>query len=140
MIWILKIVIMVIYGPLCPTPVPTIYFNGIHIGIYENNTLECIFNVICNGNGFVCGENIIVSDMSDENFYYGGHYGYHECPTPAPSTNFNGIHTGLRRNNILKSVYGIDYNEYVFDNEICNGMIFGMFIFIFFLIFFSLSF
>ena len=82
--------------------------------------------------------------MNNENFYYNGHYGYHECPTPtptpAPTTNFNGIHTGLRRNNILKGVYGIDYNEYVFDNEISNRMIFGMFIFIFFNFFFLVLF
>ena len=115
---------------MCNTA-PTIYFNGIHIGLYENNILECIFNVIYNGKGFVCGKNIIVNDMNNENFYYNGHYGYYEypTPTPAPTTNFNGIHTGLCGNNILKGVYGIDYNEYVFDNEISNGKIFGMFIF-----------
>ena len=130
-------------GPLCPTPAPTIYFNGIHLGIYANNILECIFNVICNGKGFVCGKNIIVNDMNNENFYYNGYYGHYEypTPTPAPTTNFNGIHTGLRGNNILKGVYGIDHSEYVFDNEISNRMIFGMFIFIFFkFCFFSLFF
>ena len=98
----------------CPTPAPTIYFNGIDIGIFENNILECIFNVICNGNGFVCGKNIIVDDMNNENFYYNGYYEYYEyptptpAPTPGPTINFNGIHTGLRRNNILKGVYCVD--------------------------------
>ena len=102
--------------PLCPTPAPTTNFNGIDVGICENNILECIFNVICNENGFVCCKNIIVNDMNNENFYYNGYYGYYEYLTPPTPTSatmfvFNETCNGLCGINIVKGIFGVGLCE-----------------------------
>ena len=41
------------------------------------------------------------------------------CPSPTSATliNFSGNDTRLCENDILKGVFGVDYNEYVFGNE-----------------------
>ena len=69
-----------------------------------------------------------VKEINNEKFYNTG-YNY-PTPTSAPSTTtaiiFNGIVNGLSKNDILKGVFSVDCNKYVFDNamnnEICNGM------------------
>ena len=53
------------------------------------------------------------------------------APTPAIVFYFNGINTELCENNILKGVFGVDCHEYIFDNDINNGLDGGMFIFMF---------
>ena len=110
---------------------------------YQEIIFWDVFSVVCNENGFDIGENIIVNDMNNENFYNYGYYGYSEyptaTPTPAltPTIEYNETGNGIPGINVLKGVFGVDYNKYVFDNEICNEINNGM-IFFFFSNFFSL--
>ena len=111
----------------CPTPRPPIVdFINIGYGISGIVAFKCIFNIDCNKNRFVCGENIIVNDINNENFYNT------ECfyPTPhlahAPASTpttimFNGIDKGLCENDILKAVFEIGLCKNKYDNQIiCN--------------------
>ena len=113
--------------PPTPTSALTFYFNGIDIGLCKNDILGCIFDIVYGEYCFDIGENIIVNDMNNENFCNNGYYGYYyptPSTTPTPRATvfyFNGIGIGIPGIDILKSVFGIDYNEYVFDHEINNN-------------------
>ena len=70
------------------------------------NVLECVFNVVCNGNDFVCGKN-------KENFYNNDVLLSPRPIAPAPVTQrttaiiLNGIDNGIIGNNILKGVLNV---------------------------------
>ena len=109
--------------PRHATSTPTFYFNYIGVGLRENFVFECIFNADCNGMGF----DYDLSNISECDF--NGNVcdcGYYSTPTPCPTPQiiliFNIIDTGLCENDLLKGVFGVDYNEYVFGNEMDNEM------------------
>ena len=120
-------------GNLCngyyPTPRPPIIdFINIDNGISGIVAFKCIFSIDCNENGFLCGENIIVNDINNENFHNNGYFYPTSYPAHTPATTlttiiFNGIDKGLSENDILNGVFGIGLCKNKFDNEIiCNDM------------------
>ena len=110
-----------IYPTPAPKPATPINFIEIDIGLCGNNIFECIFNVVCNGIGFVIGKNIIVNDINNENFcdyeYYCGDLfnGYYPTPTPQIIFIYNKTGNGLPGFNVH-----LCENNVI--NEICNGI------------------
>ena len=79
---------------------------SIDIGLCKNNILECVFNVDCNG------ENIIVNDKNNDNFFDNRYYYPPPYPTPTPPPlpkpfDFRGIDIGLCENSILECIFGV---------------------------------
>ena len=114
------------YQPSYPTPAPPptlIICNAIDIGLCENNILECVFNVDCNGKGSEYDLNIVCE--YDSNVLFNKPLcppptKYPTSAPPAPRIDFNNSRTGLREQPILQDEIDIVYGGNVIVNDSNN--------------------
>ena len=120
------------YGDLCnglhcptPAPRPTTYnFINSRGGLREQLVLKDVFDTVYGEYDLnnVC-EGCFNESIYDNKYDYGLLLSPPTpAPAPLPTIEFNCINAGLPGNNMLRCIYGVDNNEYVFDNKINQGM------------------